>query len=332
MKTKNYNIMKKAFLLIASAAILFAGCKKEQPLASDGETTVVTVCAGLEGAATKAADDLDGNAAKVNHWVFEVLDANGKLFYREVSTPEAGTKSQTYNISLIKNQDYDLLFWADNSEGFYKTDNLKEVSLVMEDGFYEANRDSRDAFCAHKKCKADGSAISVKLTRPFAQINLITTDLADLWTQAEKSGDQESVYASNKPVDFVAKIKVPTTFNVLTESYVKSSEEFVVMKADNCYVAYKEDLITAQDKTNYLLHTNPATLYMDYIFATSGEEADVVKIDFSFKSNSKAVNYTFSNIPVKANYRTNIKGQLMSNDTRITVTIDPTWADPDYNK
>ena len=321
--------MKKALLLLASAALLFAGCQKEQIAGTDGngETVQVTVTAGLDGTATKAAADLDGNAAKVNHWVFEVLDAGGKIFYREVRTPEAGTLTQTYNVSLIKNQNYELLFWADSAGVYYNTENLQEVSLKTP-ATYKANLDSRDAFSAHKSITANGTPVSVELKRPFAQINVITTDLAALWEQAAKSAKQDSVYAANKPVDFVAKIKVPTTFDVLNQSCGLPSEEDVIMMADSCYVAYKADKKTPKDSTNYLLHLNPATLYMDYVFASAGEN-DVIDINFSFKSNSKEISYDFTSIPVQANYRTNIKGKLLSNDTEITVTIVPTWLNPE---
>lgn len=319
--------MKKTLLLLASAALLFVGCAKEQMKGSGAETVNVTVTAGLDGLTTKAAADLDGNAAKVDHWVFEVLDAGGKLFYREVRTPSTGTLSQTYNISLIKNQSYDLLFWADSAGVYYNTDNLQEVSLKTP-ATYEANRDSRDAFSASKNITANGSPISVELKRPFAQINVITTDLEAIWTQAAKSAKQDSVYAANRPVDFVAKIKVPTTFDVLNQTCGNPSQEAVVMTADSCYVAYKADKKTPKDSTNYLLHVNPATLYMDYVFAPAGEAA-VVDIDFGFKSNSAPLTYNFTSIPVRANYRTNIKGKLLSNDTEITVTIVPTWLTPE---
>lgn len=321
-------MMRKTLLLLASAALLLAGCAKEQMKGSGAETVNVTVTAGLDGLTTKAAADLDGNAAKVDHWVFEVLDAGGKLFYREVRTPEAGTLSQTYNISLIKNQNYDLLFWAD-STGVYNTENLQAVSLANAET-YIANRDSRDAFSARKNITADGTPISVELKRPFAQINVITTDLADLWAQAAKSAKQDSVYAANRPVDFVAKIKVPTSFNVKTQACGSVSQTDVIMKADSCYVAYEADKKTPKESTNYLLHLNPATLYMDYVFAPAGEAA-VVDIDFGFKSNSAQLTYNFTSIPVRANYRTNIKGKLLSNDTKITVTIVPDWLTPEID-
>lgn len=324
--------MKKIFLILSSAALLLAGCAKteDSPVVNTGDEVTITVEAGMPEVHTKAAADYDGNAVKANHWIMEVRDAQGQLFYRDVKTPDEGTLQQTFKVTLIKNQSYDLLFWADNNGAFYDTDDLTDVQLSDPSG-YDGNIDARDAFTA---CKAYTAKASEKLTaelyRPFAQVNVITTDLETLWAQAATTGVQEETYMKFAPENFIAKVNVPTSFNVKTQLCGEVSTQKVVIKADESYKGYKSDNVTPQDHNNYALHINPATLFMDYIFASKGQK-DVVDIDFEFVSNGEKISYAFTSIPVQANYRTNIKGQLFSFDTEWTVDIKPAWESPDYD-
>jgi len=316
--------MKKILFVLSAAVILLTGCSK-----SNLDETV-TFNVGLAGSVTKATADNDGNAVKANHWVMEVRDVQGSLFYREVKTPAEGTLQETFTVTLIKNQTYNLLFWADNDGGYYNTDDLTAVKLTNPAG-YSGNNDARDAFSACKNYKATaGGQISVQLYRPFAQINVITLDLETLWQQAQTTSDPTVTYYKVEPTSFKAKIKVPTQFNVLTQTCGAASTTDVVMTAAESYTGYKlDDNTVSRVLNNYKRHANPATLYMDYLFA-SKDQKDIIDVAFEFVSNGETVNYNFTSVPVQANYRTNIKGKLLSNETVFNVEILPAWLTPEY--
>lgn len=305
--------MKKALLLIASAALLFAGCAKEKSMVNatdDGDMVEVTLTTLLENAesGTKASADNDGHAAKVNHWVMEVYDAPGSLFYREEKKKvPAGTLSQTFTFSLFKNQTYTILFWAD-TKGAYDTAVLTEVSVVGS----EANKDSRDAFSAvvEDYTSSSSESKSVTLHRPFGQLNIITTDLSKMKAQLEKD-----VYEKYAPAELKVKVSIPTTFNVWTQEAGESAE--TELTADKSYAKFSKG-------------ASQTTLFMDYIFAPA-DEAAPVDVAFGFKSNSNPFSYTFTSVPMRRNYRTNIKGNLMSGDMEWTITIDPEWKTPEYD-
>ena len=300
--------MKKYLLLLASAALLFAGCAKEEQIAvteTDGDQVTVTVTAGLTPEGTKAAADNDGNAAKVNHWVLQVREGDD-LFYKEERDVTAGTTQQTYELKLFKNQTYTLLFWAD-TKGAYTTNDLRAVSVVGS----VANTDSRDAFSASvvDYTSVVSESKTITLTRPFAQLNIITNDLEALKKEVLN-------YEKYKPSDLKVVATVPTTFNVQTQTAGEATEQTLTATASYA---------------DFLLGKPETTLFMDYIFA-SKENADIHNIDFSFTSNNQPVSYEFKNIPLQRNYRTNIKGQLMSNDSEWTVVIDPIWTAPEYTE
>jgi len=299
--------MKKLLFVLSAAALLFAGCAKEmlQVNGESGEQTTVTFTVNASGAASKASLDNDGAAANVNHWVMEVRDAQNDLFYRDEKDATAGVLTQTFTFKLFKNQTYNIQFWAD-TKGSYNTDDLTAVSTVGTVG----NLDSRDAFSANVVYKSErAEAVSVTLRRPFAQLNIVTTDLAAMKATAT------TAYGKYAPTDLVVIATVPTTFNVKTQE--AGAAEPQVITADASYA----DFAAGAAKT---------TIFMDYIFASASEK-DLVDILFSCKSNGNEIEYTFPSIPLQRNYRTNINGDLFSNTTKWTVTIDPTWYTPEYN-
>ena len=304
--------MKKALLLLASAALLFAGCAKEQTVVTEGngDTVEITVNAQLlNEEQTKASWDNDGNGAKVDHWIMEVYDAQNKLYDRQEKTGQSGL-TNTFNLILIKNQSYTFAFWADK-QGSYKTEKLTEIQTVST----VAGLDSRDAFFAKKDYTPDmGTTISAKLYRPFAQINVVTLDLNKIYTQMSTDGTAGE-YSKYIPKDLKLSCQAYSKFDVLTGT---ASE------------AQSTDLTLASCYADFSAHTEKTTIFMDYLFADTEKEPK--DFTFSFKSNEVAINYNFANIPLQRNYRTNLSGNLLSNDATVNVEIIPIWETPDYEE
>jgi len=303
------NKMKKVFLLISSALVLMlSGCVKEVATnENSGEEVSVSFSMSLPEVSTKATADGDGAAVKVNHWIMEVRDAQNDLFIRQEHDAKEGVKSHTFKFNLFKNQTYTLQFWAD-TKGAYVTADLTAITASDAIG----NKDSRDAFSANVSYKCERSeSKTITLYRPFAQINVITTDLESMKGQVKT----EAVYMKYIPKDLKMTATVPSTFNVQTQT--ASALTKTTVTAEKCYADFKAA-------------ASATTIYMDYIFA-SADEKDVVDMAFCFKSNSVATSYDFTSIPLQRNYRTNIKGNLMSEDAEWVVTIDPTWSEPEYN-
>ena len=310
--------MKKTLLLLASAVLLLVGCQKEQiaekNVGGEGLQTV-SFTVGVESAATKAVADEDGKAAKINHWVMQVLDSDDAVYNYQEDDGPTGTKTHTFEVPLVKGQTYKVLFWAD-TKGAYNTANLKEISKAC----FTANADSLDAFSAvinnFSTTQATQQAITLK--RPFAQLNVVFTDLKKLY---QTMGD-DTEYGKFVPVNFVAKAKVPTSFNVLTQEAGAPAETALEMTAATDYLG------------NYMAKKDTSTLYMDYIFASTTK--DIVDIDFSFVSKGVAIAHNFAAVPFQRNYRTNILSDLMSANAKWVVTVDSDWdsledGSKDYN-
>ena len=306
--------MKKIFLLIASSVLLLAGCTKESKLSdtvAEGETVTVKVMAQLENAvpATKASWDNDGNGAKVDHWILEVYDAQGMLFDRQEKENQTGL-TNSFEVILVKNQTYEFAFWAD-TKGAYKTDDLHTVAV----NYTKVGLDSQDAFFADEDdyVSKKSETVNVTLRRPLAQLNIVSLDFKKIYEQMEKAGTTGD-YDKFCPVDLELKGDIYNMFNVLdsTASDKKSS----TFSLDSCYA-------------NYMAHKDTTTIFMCYGFAAADKE--IYNLEFSFKSNSVPIEYGFNNIPLQRNYRTNIFGNLLSNDSEWNVVIDPVWETPDTN-
>jgi len=302
--------MKKSVLILSAIALLFAGCAKEKfaEKTANGGEEVFSFTVGLNSDDTKAVADNDGNAACVNHWVMEVLDSDGERYNYQSEDGEKGVKTHTFNVRLVKGQVYDVLFWAD-TKGYYNSDTLTNVFIKKAGEVYRANLDSLDAFSAVVKNFSTTSAASqnVTLKRPFAQMNIIFTDLKDLY---ETIGN-ETEYLKFKPENLVVTAKLPTEFNVMTQKCGDASS--ISLKADSDYL------------DNYNEHGAKETIFMDYIFA-SADSKDIIDLAFSFESKGTSISHNLNAVPFQRNYRTNIMGEFMSSGATWTVTIDSVWT------
>ena len=327
--------MKKYLSIIALAALALVGCQKEQFQGggSDG-VAEVTISATVPqfGAQTKATFDGDGNAAYANrcileiYWVGDVDVEKGeyRLYKRmeaELSAAQANnTKKADFTIQLPKNREYYFVFWADNAtangdgtftDKWFDTESLTNVSFISDPqadmAYHYGNNDALDAFYSTGKYTiVDNFKESVTLYRPFAQVNVITTDATSF---VDNSG---AAYAGLVPETVQMTYKAPVSFNVL---------------ADQTGVAETITYDAAPYKWNYT--ESKVTIAMDYIFASADKE--VLDIDFVAKSKAgEETPYAFAAIPVQRNYRTNITGALLTTVAKWNVTVDPMWKESDY--
>ena len=316
--------MKKIFKTLSASvlmALALTACQKEEFGGNEAEG-IYTFEVSADNIATKAAIDRDGNGTAVNRFIMEVYLAKttGELVLldRQVKAPTAvSPKSTSFNLTLIKDQEYKVLFWADKGTDamedlYYKTtDNLQNVSFL--NAARKGNNDALDAFSkmeviTREESKA-GFSKSVKLTRPFGQVNFITTDIPAI--RALSGG------SAFLPTDVKVSYVTCTGFNVLTQTGTGSED-----------IEYTAPVYSAMDPA-----TNPAkyTLSMDYMLtATSDRETrNLVKLT-ALANGYELTTVEVANCPVQRNYRTNIIGKILTGDVTFNITIDPIY-DGEYN-
>ena len=318
--------MKKYLLFFTSAALLLVGCAKEQIVdLQEGELTNVTFTANVDnGATTKALADNDGKGASVNRCIMEIY--YGDTFYKRLVqdvTPAAG-EAKAYatfaNVPVVAGKEYTVLFWADcggdnNADKYYTTTSLKTVTVAKEafiGALAAGKNDELDAFYLGDKYTITQGGVSkdVTLKRPFAQLNVITTDVA-----ANKAVISEGLLPDAVKVSYTAY----NTFNV-ADSTASGSTTY----------SYEAPVYGNHNTWSDVKNHGELTLSMDYVLAAADKGA--IDVEFKIKNDGTDVlTHNLTNLPYQRNYRTNVKGDLLTVGGTWTATIEPTWSTPDYD-
>ena len=305
----------KSFKYLAAAALTFlaVGCNKEQVTeVPDGQMVDVTFTAALPGEmATKALGD--GQTAKTLHVsVYENDTEKTHLGDLDKTATFTDLKTQV-KFSLVKGKTYNFVFWA-QAEGAtcYDIDDLKNIKISYEGAV--ANDETRDAFYAtRKELKVNGALTeTIKLYRPFAQVNFGTADLLE----AAAAGfiPKQSVFTATDVAN------VFDTFNA--EGKVEGpATDKVAFAAAKIPV----EPLVIKDGTKY------AWMTMNYIIPVGKQgEKHISNVTAEFvPATGDAITASSPQTPVQNNYRTNILGNLLTSQVIFNVEIVPIFNEPD---
>lgn len=302
--------------LAGAAVLLLASCQRDelQGGSISGEERVVTVTAVMPSDPVEVkSNDNPGDGTLANRCLMQVYvvdNPQAPIAYGEPQTAAVSNLSATFETRLMSGHDYRLVFWADcatapAAEGgeykdkYYSTEGFPtEVSLIST--AFRGNQDELDAFFGEtsvttKQLAAGPVSVTADLTRPFGQLNIYSTDYADIPVEM-------------KP----AAVKI-AFFDVYTSIDLTTGE--LSDPADLTYSA----AVAPHDAAGHLT--------FDYLLATDVEDA-IADFTMHFYTtadgNTPAADpYTFSSIPVRRNYRTNVSGNLLTDRTEIEVDIEP---------
>ena len=282
---------------MAVAVLFTASCAKEDISSSIGGEVEVTFTANLPELGTRAY----GEGSEITTLRYEVYSNGETLSDLCGTTSITAAAPITVNLVLLKGMSYDILFWADNGSDLYTINN--GVVSFSADGIL-ANDESRDAFYAAVKGfnPADANAdTTIELYRPFAQLNAKVTNM----TEVNKSITVTSTTISTK---------IYTTFSPFA-----ANENDVVGGLTANPVEFTATPMTAADLA-------AGHLSMNYLLAPADGCVADVAFTFNNDKNVAITGTTYTNVPLKANYRTNIIGALLTNSTDFEVKIEAGFA------
>lgn len=225
----------------------------------------------------------------------------------------------TFEFRLTPNTTYKFVAWADfvaqgsEEDLHYNTADLTHISIITDnDQDKTINDESRDAFFVTKNI-AVGQTLNESLTlkRPFAKIRVVTTD----W--------DESNGAVAKPDNFKITYHDCKRFSGLN---AVSGEAIGEADADASTVYVAEIATDASGEKFYeggydATSTN-RTLIVDYLLATSDQQAIHFKLDM-LAGTTPVISRDFTtNIPIQRNYLTTLIGNLLSVGGSVTIDID----------
>ena len=300
------------YLAAAALTLLAVGCNKEQVTeVPDGQMVDVTFTAALPGEmATKALGD--GQTAKNLYVSVYENDAEKTKLDLDKTAKFADLKTQV-KFSLVKGKTYNFVFWAQAAEGApYDVNDLKNIKISYEGA--EANDETRDAFYAtRKELKVNGALTeTIKLYRPFAQVNFGTADLRE--AAAAGFVPKQSVFTATDVAN------VFDTFNAEGKVEGLATDKVTFAKAE-----LPAEPLVIKDGTKY------AWMTMNYIIPVGKQgEKHISNVTAEFIPEAgDAITASSPQTPVQNNYRTNILGNLLTSQVIFNVEIVPIFNEPD---
>ena len=277
-----------------------------------------------QGSATKV--DGVSEAAHIDALDVFVYDASGA--YLSTIVPTVTKTDQThYNVSirLLNNVTYSFVFFAQKSGTYaYSAD---KKTITVDYSAMLANSDDADAFCARvSNYNVSGSFTrTVTLTRPFAQINV-----------GSAKADYQAAEASKLAFDATLKTtfsvkQAPTVMNLLTgQVSVPKEIEFLA----NVYMGNASASSTLSVSGTAFPGATPVRyMGMVYVLADPSSITTLTKVGISVtglqNGNAFSATREVTNIPVRANYRTQIVGNVFTEEGAFNISLDPDFHTPD---
>ena len=293
--------MKKLFLgMVALAALFATSCQKEAELGEvTGKTSTVSFNVGTPAIGSRAYSD--GQTATVLQYA--VYDAAGNELTDLTVTNGEIHGSTTVNLTLTTGNTYSVIFWAAAPNAPYTVD-FDAKTMTVDYTAATSNDENRDAFYKYHTFKVTGPQTeTIELKRPFAQLNIGTSDYA-----AAKSAGYEPTKSA---------VTVKNIYNTLNlwDGTVSGSQE----------VTYDYAAIPTTE-------TFPVTGYeylsMNYLLVATDKALVDITFGYTETDETAEKTRTVGSVPVQRNYRTNIYGQLLTSNVDVNVTIKPEYNEP----
>ena len=314
----------KTITAVVLAALTTAACQKENfgDATPAGQEVDVTLDLLAPQIGTKSYGD--GTTAKTVYVYVYQQDAAGDLTYIQPAAEDASFKTPsqsltlngrkaTYSTRLVTGQTYTFVFWAqaDNAPYTYDTD---AKTITVDYASAAGNDESRDAFYnVLPNVKIEGAyTASVQLSRPFAQLNFGAAD----YEEAKAAG----LTVTDATVTLT---HAATSLNLLKGT---TAGDETVTFASAALPADPNAILTAGGK-------GYKYVAMDYVLVGKSAKtlSEVTLTLTATGAQSATPEFTYSNVPLQANYRTNIVGNLFTSPAEVNITVDPAFDAPDYD-
>ena len=321
------------FGLCAASMLLMTSCDKEAFGGRFGEQeTNVTLSVSLPELQTATRAYGSGLNAKYLQYAVYSLDAQDAL-NEQIETKSlvlTQLAQNELNIKLVPGTKYAIVLWADayfddtNSPftvTMAKNDNGEFVNtLVVKTTEIKTSDDNADAFFGSYEIDVTGvnkytitDALNndaeikdndLKLKRPFAQLNIAST-ISDYNTLVNSGFDLKKT-----------KVSVETAFDSMDLLTGAVSGDKLIS------YAFSEGLAVDQ----YLMTGTHKLLSVNYILMSADKSSDNTVL-FTYSDGTTQETKTYGNVPLRRNWRTNIYGDLFTNQVGIKVSIAPSFAD-----
>lgn len=227
--------------------------------------------------------------------------------YRDVKYSD--DTSVSFPVRLVPGHKYTFAVWADivkqvenPTDLYYNAASLKSISIIDEK--WNAMDEKRDAFTGFailEKGKSITDIQTINLTRPFAKVRVVTTDIKTIRTFGLEPKAATALY----------KVPVYTRFDATNASVAGEVND--------------KTLAFVYNNTYEQIGANELTLFTDYLFV--GNNGNITKFNLEVFANAERTSSIKSNsfntdIAIERNKLTTIKGDVLTEGGNIEVKIE----------
>ena len=168
---------------------LFVSCAKDEELpVQQGDYAAVSFSPVLDSEITRGFGEGFGDGKTVNTLIVGVFDEElTEELFRKVYDVAEGKTTEAVSLDLLREQTYNIVFWAYCTDSYYDVKDLTAVKINNETTALEFGSEKKidvmDAFCATKTdfTVTGDATVNIVLKRPLAKVNIGTTvDAADV--------------------------------------------------------------------------------------------------------------------------------------------------------
>lgn len=287
--------MKKLIYLLLTLPLFIASCSNEDMAASEETVEVSFIAQVPQGMGTRASSIT--TVDKVYCAVFEEgVEISGLRTEIDIDGPVIA-----FTPRLIKGRTYNVVFWA-AKDGSYNVDDMTDITRKA--GVNEADY---DAFTATTEITVEGNISKpVTLYRPLAQLNMGVTE--DDWNGV---ANRNTFNLTPDRIELTIE-NVYTSFNAL-DGYAQNQDDFLYnlpVTGTNFQVDSKDYKYIAQC---YVLMSE-----------TQQNTKGNFKLRYNIYAGDNAIrkNAEIFQVPLQANYKTNVVGGLLTGEIEYTISFD----------
>lgn len=298
--------MKKVILsmFVAVAALLTTSCAKDatEGVDTDANKVAVSFNTALQEQDSRA---VPGGGTLAKNLTVLVYDKDGKLLDEQTKTLDDDLKA-TVEFSLVKGETYAFAFWAQADDAPFV---LNKENGTVEINYAEANNEKGDAFFYYRSPSAISAplAANISLKRPFAQVNLATSDVATV----------KRLYGDDALQNAKSSLVINGIYNKLNLKDGKVMGDAAEVTFTTA--AIPEGQITIKGTDYDYLGTN-------YVLVGTSKSLSDVKFEISDIAGCETKTISLNTVPVQRNYRTNIYGALFSIGASFNVESKPAFT------